>query len=325
MAEIALGFRNLTVTSNGTDLLSGVSGYVDRGCITAVLGASAAGKSVLLQTLSGRIQNLEISGDVYMDGSEVDPKALGNPVAYVPQEDSLIGDLTAREVATNTALFKRNDAREKIDADVSDLLDRLGLTKVADGIIGTLIFRGLSGGQKKRAEIATELIAAPSILLLDEPTSGLDSKVAYDVLSTIRNIVKASNGMISVMLVIHQPNDKILSLFDHIMFLENGNTTFFGTLPQSLAHFSGLGFPCPSSVTPTDYFLQITDKNFSTSDCDFRESYQASEPWKVVDGQLADYKRKSTMHTEKSLQDLQVKKDYNANKVTFWKQVYVNQ
>jgi ABC-type multidrug transport system ATPase subunit len=113
MAEIALGFRNLTVTSNGTDLLSGVSGYVDRGCITAVLGASAAGKSVLLQTLSGRIQNLEISGDVYMDGSEVDPKALGNPVAYVPQEDSLIGDLTAREVATNTALFKRNDAREK--------------------------------------------------------------------------------------------------------------------------------------------------------------------------------------------------------------------
>jgi ABC-type multidrug transport system ATPase subunit len=212
MAEIALGFRNLTVTSNGTDLLSGVSGYVDRGCITAVLGASAAGKSVLLQTLSGRIQNLEISGDVYMDGSEVDPKALGNPVAYVPQEDSLIGDLTAREVATNTALFKRNDAREKIDADVSDLLDRLGLTKVADGIIGTLIFRGLSGGQKKRAEIATELIAAPSILLLDEPTSGLDSKVAYDVLSTIRNIVKASNGMISVMLVIHQPNDKILSL-----------------------------------------------------------------------------------------------------------------
>lgn len=68
--DIALGFKNLTVGSD-SNVLSDVSGYVRRGCITAVLGASAAGKSVLLQTLSGRIQDLGISGDVYMDGREV--------------------------------------------------------------------------------------------------------------------------------------------------------------------------------------------------------------------------------------------------------------
>lgn len=61
-------------------------------------------------------------------------------VAYVPQGDSLIGELTAREVVTNTALLKRNEPREKIDADVEELLRKLGIDHVADGIIGTLIF-----------------------------------------------------------------------------------------------------------------------------------------------------------------------------------------
>jgi ABC-type multidrug transport system ATPase subunit len=80
-------------------------------------------------------------------------------------------------VTTNTALLKRNEPREKIDKDVDELMNKLGLGSVCDGIIGTLIFRGLSGGQRKRAEIACELIASPAVLLLDEPTSGLDSKV----------------------------------------------------------------------------------------------------------------------------------------------------
>lgn len=104
------------------------------------MGASASGKSVLLQTLSGRIQDLHIDGKVFMDGREVNPRDVMNPIAFVPQGDSVIGDLTAREVTTQTALFKRNEDREKIDRDVAELLDRLGLTHVADGIIGTLIF-----------------------------------------------------------------------------------------------------------------------------------------------------------------------------------------
>jgi ABC-type multidrug transport system ATPase subunit len=61
----------------------------------------------------------------------------------VPQGDSVIGDLTAREVTTQTALLKRNDDREKIDKDVDELLGRLGLRPVADNIIGTLIFVSL--------------------------------------------------------------------------------------------------------------------------------------------------------------------------------------
>ena len=104
------------------------------------MGASASGKSVLLQALSGRIQDMSVDGKVWMDGKLVNAKSPNNPIALVPQGDSVIGDLTAREVTTQTALFKRNEPREQIDQDVSELLEKLGLTKVADGIIGTLIF-----------------------------------------------------------------------------------------------------------------------------------------------------------------------------------------
>jgi ABC-type multidrug transport system ATPase subunit len=104
------------------------------------MGPSASGKSVLLQALSGRVQEMHIEGKVFMDGRVVDPRHVENPIAFVPQGDSVIGDLTAREVTTQTALFKRNEDRAKIDQDVNELLDRLGLSHVADGIIGTLIF-----------------------------------------------------------------------------------------------------------------------------------------------------------------------------------------
>jgi len=260
--SIAFAFKDLSVQYHGKHLVEKVTGYVRKNCITAILGPSAAGKSVLLQAVAGHIQDLDIGGKVYMDGREVNPKLLDNPVAYVPQYDSLIGELTAREMTRNTALLKRNDPLEKIEKDVDELLKKLGLGHVADGIIGTLIFRGLSGGQKKRVQVATELIASPSILLLDEPTSGLDSSAAYEALSCVRDLVKDGKHNLSVMLTIHQPNSKLLSLFDDIMVMESGQTTFFGPLPRAIDHFAQCGFTCPAGVTPTDFFLQISDSNF---------------------------------------------------------------
>lgn len=108
------------------------------------MGASASGKSVLLQALSGRIQDLTITGDCFMDGKIVNPRRLDNPIAYVPQEDSVIGELTAREVTMNTAVLKRKEQKETLVNDVQVVLENMGLSKVADGIIGTLLFVRLS-------------------------------------------------------------------------------------------------------------------------------------------------------------------------------------
>eukprot|EP01031_Cornospumella_fuschlensis_P052750 gene52750-64456_t len=118
--DIALGFHHLTVKTDSKVLLNDISGYVKKGCITAVMGASASGKSLLMQSLSGRVQDLTITGEVTINGAIANPKAVDNPIAYVPQEDSLIGELTAREVTRNTALLKRNESPDKIEKDVQE-------------------------------------------------------------------------------------------------------------------------------------------------------------------------------------------------------------
>eukprot|EP01031_Cornospumella_fuschlensis_P027142 gene27142-32787_t len=290
--DIALGFRHLTVKTDSKVLLNDISGYVRKGCITAVMGPSASGKSLLMQSLSGRVQDLTITGEVTINGAIANPKAIDNPIAYVPQEDSLIGELTAREMTRNTALLKRNESADKLEKDVQNLLEKLGLSSVADGIIGTLLFRGLSGGQKKRVEISAELIASPSILLIDEPTSGLDAKIAYDVINLLRELVKASKGDLSVVLSIHQPNSRILELFDHWMLIDKGQLLFFGTLEESMTHFASIGYNCPKLVTPTDFFMQVTDTSFEYGDnFDFVSAFSKSNYYAALDHALINNKQ----------------------------------
>jgi len=287
--DVAMCFEKLTVyrphlSLRGDEekyLLKDVSGYLKRGSVTAVLGPSASGKSVLLQALSGNLHSLDISGKMVIDSIEIDPGATKPPVVYVPQGDSLVGDLTTKEVCLDTAKMKINESTAELEKKVLKLLDDVGLGHVQNTIIGTPIFRGLSGGQKKRAETASELVAAPSILLLDEPTSGLDSKVAYDILKTLKDLVQEGDVKHSVMVSIHQPNEKILSIFDNILILEGGSSIYFGSVARAREYFAGLGFPCPERVTPTDYYLQIADTSFShgvsKKEINFAASFAASE------------------------------------------------
>ena len=274
---LALQFQDLTVTSrDNRRLLSEVSGWVKRGGITAVLGASAAGKSLLLQSLSGRVQDLQIDGRVLLDGGLVNPKHTGNPVVYVPQEDILVGEMTPREMTLTTARLTRNESVDTLIADTDRLLDRLMLSDVADNVIGTLLKRGISGGQKRRTSLATALISNPAVLFVDELTSGLDETIAFEVLSTVRAL--ADTGSVSVLLTIHQPNQRMLELFDHILILKEGSSIFFGTVLESVQYFENLGFISPIHVTITDYFLQISSDMFSELDSqfDFINAYNTS-------------------------------------------------
>lgn len=284
-SEIALSFKNLGISllHPPTPILSNVSGYVKRGGITAVMGASASGKSILMKALAGRMQNLYIHGDINIDGSPMDPYDVQNEVSYVPQDDFLMGELSARETLTNNYMMKDASNVEDITEDVNKLLKSFGIDHVADTLIGTPFFRGISGGQRKRVEVCSELICPTSVLLLDEPTSGLDGAVAYEILSVIKQILKEKKGKLSIMISIHQPNSRILELFDHLLLLGSGGddagggSLFFGTVPESIAYFTSIGFTPPEGYTPTDVFLQITDKSFGTNyDFDFEGTFACS-------------------------------------------------
>ena len=137
---------------------------------------------------------------------------------------------------------------------VQEVIDKLGLSEVADSRIGTHFTRGVSGGERKRAHIATELVIAPSILFLDEPTSGLD---AYTALNLMRQLKSLSQEGRLIVVTLHQPRYAILRLLDRMTLLSTGETVFHGQWTDAMGYFSGLGYPCEENENPGDFFLDL--------------------------------------------------------------------
>lgn len=139
------------------------------------------------------------------------------------EEDQLIGDLTVRE-ALSSALDLRREGltKEERKARIVSTVDRLGLTHVLDNVIGTVLRRGLSGGQQRRCSVGMELMQPPTVLFIDEPTSGLDATTAYSLIEFIRSLARDSNGQLGVVVALQQPNLRLLQLVDHVLLLGQG-------------------------------------------------------------------------------------------------------
>ena len=163
----------------------------------AIMGPSGSGKSTLLDTIAHRDENkrANVQKSVYLNGCKATREDLRHVSAYVEQEDALIGALTVKETlsfAAKLALPKSISKTERIQR-INGLLSAFGLVNQADTLIGTPIRKGISGGQKRRVSVASQLITSPKILFLDEPTSGLDSTASYEVVSFVRQIAKKHN------------------------------------------------------------------------------------------------------------------------------------
>lgn len=107
-------------------------------------------------------------------------------------------------------------------------------------MIGTPIRKGVSGGQKRRVSVASQLITSPKILFLDEPTSGLDSAASYEVMNFVRNIAKKYKVL--VIASIHQPSTTTFELFDKLMLLSKGQVVYNGAVNKVGDYFAGLGY-----------------------------------------------------------------------------------
>ncbi|MBA0689496.1 hypothetical protein Goari_007223, partial [Gossypium aridum] len=123
-------------------------------------------------------------------------------------------------------------------------------------MIGGPLFRGISGGEKKRVSIGQEMLINPSLLLLDEPTSGLDSTTAQRILTTIKRL--ASGGR-TVVTTIHQPSSRLYHMFDKVVLLSEGSPIYYGSASAALEYFSSIGFSTSMTVNPADLLLDLAN------------------------------------------------------------------
>ncbi|EEF37188.1 ABC transporter G family member 20 [Ricinus communis] len=260
-------------------LLNDISGEAREGEIMAVLGASGSGKSTLIDALADRIAKESLKGSVTLNGEVLESRLLKVISAYVMQDDLLFPMLTVEETLMFSAEFRlpRSLSRSKKKARVQALIDQLGLRSAANTVIGDEGHRGVSGGERRRVSIGTDIVHDPILLFLDEPTSGLDSTSAFMVVKVLQRI--AQSGSIVIMSV-HQPSYRILSLLDRLIFLSHGQTVYGGpptSLPDFFAEF---GHPIPENENRTEFALDLIREleeipGGTRSLVDFNRSWQA--------------------------------------------------
>lgn len=208
--------------------LHNVSFAVRPGEIVAIAGGSGAGKTTLLEAMVGI--RPATSGWVLIDGRELDQSDRGAGFGYVPQDDIIHLELPLRRTLEHAAALRMptDSTSEDIEAAVARTLEQLDLQERADVPV-----KSLSGGQRKRASIASELLTDPRLFLLDEPTSGLDPATGASVMNQLRDL---SNCGTTIVLTTHAPAD--LARCDRIVFLaRDGHLAFVGTPTEAREYF----------------------------------------------------------------------------------------
>ncbi|CAN6326496.1 unnamed protein product [Urochloa humidicola] len=281
-------------------LLDGISGEACAGELFAVMGASGSGKSTLVDGLAGRISRDSLRGTVTLNGEPLHGRRLRAISAHVMQDDLLYPMLTVRETLMFAAEFRLPRAlpHERKLARVNALVDQLGLSRAADTIIGDEGHRGVSGGERRRVSIGTDIIHDPILLFLDEPTSGLDSASAFMVVQVLRRI--AQSGSVVIM-TIHQPSSRILGILDRLLLLSRGRTVYAGTPAGLKPFFAEFGAPIPDNENPAEFALDTIREYERQPDgaaalADFNAKWQNTSSSSSME--LKDFKLMSTMPLE---------------------------
>ncbi|NUO50269.1 MAG: ATP-binding cassette domain-containing protein, partial [Polyangiaceae bacterium] len=222
-------------------LLEEVSFKALPGDMIALMGPSGAGKTTLLLTLNGYLP--PSSGIVRINGEDLYNiyDTLRGSIGYVPQDDLVHPELTVFEAVRYSAKFRLppDYSDDEIDQRVEQTLKDLGLDGVKNLMIGKPEKKVLSGGQRKRVNIALELVTDPVILFLDEPTSGLAADDTTALIELLANLTKATGK--TIIMTIHQPAKDEFEKFTHCLVMGYGGVPmYFGPTSDAYKFFGSL-------------------------------------------------------------------------------------
>ncbi len=229
-----LDVRNLAQRAGGRLLLEGVTFTALPGECVGLLGPSGSGKSTLLKACCGLTRPAE--GEILLDGENLHAArdAWRARMGYVPQEDIIHTELTVRRAVGYAARLRLPAALAAGDRDaiVDRAIRQVGLTERASVRIGKL-----SGGQRKRASVAVELLAKPAVLFLDEPTSGQDPHLEESMMKLFREL--AAGGTTIVVTTHAMAN---IELLDLVVLLAGGRLVYAGPPADLLDHFGSRSY-----------------------------------------------------------------------------------
>ena len=241
------------------------------GELLAIMGGSGTGKTTLLSILNGSLMPQE--GTITINGHDIAEPAAKALIGFVPQDDLLIEELTVYQNLWFTAkLCFEGMSPQDIDRRVMKTLKDLGLDAAKDLKVGSAINKYISGGQRKRLNIALELIREPAILFLDEPTSGLSSADTEKVINLLKE--QTLKGKL-IIVNIHQPSSDVYKLFDRLWLLDKGGYPVFDGNPiDAITYFKETAnyadaetSACPTcgNVNPEIVLNIIDEKSLNSS------------------------------------------------------------
>jgi ABC-type multidrug transport system ATPase subunit len=201
----------------------------ESGKLVGIMGGSGTGKSTFINILNGTLE--PSSGRVLINGIDVhqEKDKLRGIIGFISQDDLLIEELTVfQNLYFNAKLCFGNLRERELKRKVIDMLYAIGLYEVLDLIVGSPMQKTISGGQRKRLNIALELIREPEVLFVDEPTSGLSSRDSENIMDLLKEI--SSKGKL-IFVVIHQPSSDIFKQFDRLFIIDKGGYPVFDGNP----------------------------------------------------------------------------------------------
>lgn len=238
-------------------ILLNLTGQVPKDRVTALFGPTGSGKSTLLDILAARKDPRNVEGVVLVDGVPRKDKVFRRTVGYVVQENILMGNLTCEENVRFSASLRLSDffSNEERERRVQAVLANLGLAECAETLVGDQFVRGLSGGEKKRTQIACEMVINPKFLLLDEPTSGLDAYNAVRLVEELGRLARTQH--VTVLMSIHQPRFSIWKQLDNILVLSRGQLIYSGAAANAVKYLGGIGYCIEANDNPADFLLDV--------------------------------------------------------------------